>query len=129
VPTNIHWNHLDDYGSTRRFADLTYDSDRDGTGDSHITCQTCHNPHGTRAPAMVMDDFSLQTYSVTTNKAQNPTYRWLGSTAYMTSRCSVDICHFSGNGSGISGTKYYREPTGLGSLYGVPMGLTAVPLP
>jgi len=125
VPTNIHWNHLDDYGSTKRTGGTTlYDSDGDGTGDSYVTCETCHNPHGTRQPAMVHDDFSLQTYTLT----GQPTYRWLGSDAYVNSRCAGVACHFSGDGTGPTGTKWYREPSGLGTT-GVPLGLKIEPLP
>jgi len=129
VPTNIHWNHMDDYGSTKRWGTTRiFDSDGDGTGDSNITCDTCHNPHGTKQPAMVLDDFSLKTFSALVNQSLNPSYRWLGSSRYTTTRCT-DACHLSGDGSGTAGTKWYREPTSLSTVFGIPVGLTAVPLP
>lgn len=129
VPTNIHWNHLDDYASTDRrafygFTERLYDSDGDGTGDSNFTCETCHNPHGTNQEAMAHDDFSLELYSV----APNPTYRWLGSDTYYTTRCS-EACHLSGSATSTSGTRWYREPTPLSTVFGVPWGLEAAPLP
>ena len=91
-------------------------------------CGTCHNPHGTKQPAMVLDDFSLKTFSVLTNQSINPSYRWLGSTRYTTTRCT-QACHSSGNASGTAGTKWYREPTSLSTVFGIPLGLKAVPLP
>lgn len=129
VPTNIHWNHLDDYGSSRRELALSlsqklFDSDSDGTGDSHVVCETCHDPHGTRQPAMVLDSFSISTFT----NVSSPTYRWLGSAAYSTARCTYQ-CHSNGNASGTSGTRWYREPSGLSSVSGVPVGLEAAPLP
>jgi hypothetical protein len=131
VPTNIHWNHIDDYGSNSRgayFSTPIFDSDGDGVGDSNITCETCHNPHGTRQPAMVLDDFSLRTFSALVNQSINPSYRWLGSSQYTTTRCT-DVCHSSGNASGTAGTKWYREPSSLSTVFGIPVGLKAVPLP
>ena len=131
VPTNIHWNHMDDYGSNNRgqfFGTRIFDSDGDGVGDSNVTCETCHNPHGTKQPAMVLDDFSLKTFSVLTNQSINPSYRWLGSARYTTTRCT-QVCHSSGNASGTAGTKWYREPTSLSTVFGIPLGLKAVPLP
>jgi predicted CxxxxCH...CXXCH cytochrome family protein len=131
IPTNIHWNHLDDYGSSRRLiatfaTDMyIYDSDGDGTGDSRITCDTCHNPHGTKSPSMVLEDFSLSTYSV----APNPSYRWLGSDQYVTTRCSTTACHTYGDVENTGGTRYYREKSGLSTVFGVPWGLKANPLP
>jgi len=130
VPTNIHWNHLDDYGSTKRggVSRKIFDSDGDAVGDSYVTCATCHNPHGTKQPAMVLDAFSLQAYSALTNQSIDPSYMWLGSDAYSTTRCT-EVCHLSGNLSGTTGTKWYREPSGLSSVFGVPLGLKAAPLP
>jgi predicted CxxxxCH...CXXCH cytochrome family protein len=129
VPTNIHWNHMDDFGSSRRFSgQMIYDSDRDGFADSHVTCETCHNVHGTRQPAMVMDDFLLMTFSALTNQSVNPSYRWLGSETYATTRCT-QACHLSGDASGTAGTKWYREPVSVSTVFGVPVGLSAEPLP
>lgn len=128
VPTNIHWNHMDDFGSSKRGPATIYDSDGDGHGDSYVTCKTCHNPHGTRQPAMVMDDFSLKTFSALTNQSLNPTYRWLGSSTYTTTRCT-QVCHDSGNSTGTAGTKYYRQPTTNSTVLGVPLGVAAQPLP
>jgi predicted CxxxxCH...CXXCH cytochrome family protein len=129
VPTNIHWNHLDDYDSTDRkaayFLGLIYDSDGDSTGDSNFTCETCHDPHGTRYPAMVLDDFSVQSF---VNQSVSPAYNWLGSSVYATTRCT-NACHLSGDSSGTSGTKWYREPSGLSTVFGIPWGLAAEPLP
>ena len=125
VPTNIHWNHLDDYGSGPRYGDLgqkVYDSDHDGSADSNATCATCHNVHGPRGPAMTFDDFSLRTHSVT------PAYRWIGSEGYVTTRCTI-ACHSSGEGLGTGGTRWYREPSSLSTVFGVPLGLKALPLP
>jgi hypothetical protein len=129
VPTNIHWNHMDDYGSSRRFTNqLIYNSDKDAFGDSHVTCDTCHNVHGTHQPAMVMDAFLIENFSALANQSVNPSYRWLGSDTYSTTRCTL-ACHLSGDASGTAGTKWYREPVSVSTVSGVPVGLTAVPLP
>ncbi len=129
VPTNIHWNHMDDYGSEKRVNQVlggsrVYDSDGNGTADSNITCEACHDPHGTNYAPMVLDDFSLYTYSV----PPNPSYRWIGSTTYLTTRCTI-ACHTSGNSLGTAGTRYYREPVSGSTVFGVPWGLQASPLP
>jgi len=135
VPTNIHWNHMDDYSNSKRlltvfsFDTYIYDSDGDGTGDSRITCDTCHNPHGTNSPAMVLEDFSLKTFSALVNQSLNPSYRWLGSSQYVTTRCSTSACHTYGDVEGTGGTRYYREQGSLSTVFGVPWGLKADPLP
>ena len=132
IPTNIHWNHLDAYGSNlvrQVLGRYSYDSDRDGTGDSNTTCTTCHNTHGTRQPAMVHDDFALQTFSALANQSLNPSYRWLGSDRYTTTRCTAS-CHTMGDADGTAGTKWYREPSGAGvSSLGAPQSLELTPLP
>jgi predicted CxxxxCH...CXXCH cytochrome family protein len=130
VPTNIHWNHLDDYGSVGRssyFSQKLYDSDGDGSGDSYITCETCHNPHGTRQRAMVIDQFSIKSFDGLANESVTPSYRWLGSSAYVTTRCT-DSCHLSGNAMGTAGTRWYGAPLSGGTT-GIPVGLKAEPLP
>ncbi|MBI5191334.1 MAG: CxxxxCH/CxxCH domain-containing protein [Nitrospirae bacterium] len=131
VPTNIHWNHMDDYGSSRRdTAEIgykLYDSDGDGTGDSYMVCESCHNPHGTNQKAMVHDDFALGVFSALVNQSVNPSYMWLGSDAYSTTRCTY-VCHANGDADGTAGTKWYREPVDPSTIFGIPIGLTAVPL-
>ena len=124
VPTNIHWNHMDDYGSAKRYpATLIYDSDGDGTGDSRITCKTCHDPHGTHQPRMVYDAFALGTYS----NPPNPSYMWVGGSGYATSRCTA-TCHTAGNAAGTAGMRWYRQPL-ANTTTGAPQGLTATQLP
>ncbi|MGA2192043.1 MAG: CxxxxCH/CxxCH domain-containing protein [Nitrospirota bacterium] len=122
IPTNIHWNHLDDYGSTGRGLGFIDDSDGDGTPDSHVTCTTCHDPHGTNQTAMVYSTFALKNHSVT------PQYRWIGSPAFDMLRCNV-ACHSYGNAVGPAGTRWYREPLSLSTTYGVPQDPSASPLP
>ncbi|MHB8173911.1 MAG: CxxxxCH/CxxCH domain c-type cytochrome [Nitrospirota bacterium] len=125
VPTNIHWNHMDDYGSTKRYpTTYIYDSDGDGTGDSRITCKTCHDPHGTHQPKMVYDAFALGTYS----NPPNPNYSWVGGSGYATNRCTT-TCHTSGDAAGTAGMRWYRQPlsnTTTGTYS--PQSLTASPL-
>jgi len=131
VPTNIHWNHIDDFGSNIRATYLSerlWDSDGDGAGDSNIMCETCHSPHGTRYPAMTLEDFSMQTFSVLVNQSTNPSYGWLASDRYITTRCT-DVCHINGDADGTAGTKWYREPVTGSTVLGKPYGLKVVPLP
>lgn len=49
---NSHYTHLK---LTDNSLTLPWDSDRDGQGDSMISCPACHNTHGTRYPAMIRD--------------------------------------------------------------------------
>ncbi len=125
-PTNIHWNHLDDYGSTKRYPSAyIYDSDGDGAGDSRIVCDTCHDPHGTQQPAMVYDAFDLRTYSA----PPNPGYRWVNGSGYATNRCISpgNSCHTAGDFPGTAGMRWYRQ-TLSNTTTGAPVGLTATQL-
>ena len=61
-PANIHWDHLDlhkiDAGEG---PDLIWDSNRDGTLDSMISCPSCHDPHGNiNGPNLTREDLGIQ---------------------------------------------------------------------
>jgi len=130
VPTNIHWNHIDDYGSNKRgeyLSERLYDSDGDGSGDSNIMCETCHSPHGTRYPAMTLEDFSMMTFSVLINGSV-VSHAWLNSSQYVTTRCT-DACHLNGDASGTAGTRWYRKPLTESTVFGVPLDLKVEPMP
>jgi hypothetical protein len=77
IPTNIHWNHLDAFGSTRYGEGGYFDSDMDGNLDSLQSCPACHNVHGTNYPKMTKNDIAI-TYS----SDGNGTFGYIGSEEY-----------------------------------------------
>src|SRR5574341_1361786 len=108
VPTNIHWNHLDDFGSTRWGEGGMFDYNMSGNTTSYQSCPACHNVHGTNYPKMTKNDLAIAYGS-----DGNGTYGYIGSDAF-TSR-GGDIycgegCH---NSVPISNYKYYRNETNL----------------
>lgn len=125
-PTNSHWNHLAPpncftrkqkigcYGGTcHSFSASMYDSDLDGTLDSHTSCTTCHNPHGTvrvcdgqAAPHMTRGDLSIIHGSDAGGmygQINSDHYSYAGGDLY------CGDCHGYTHGSG-SRYKYYRTP-------------------
>ena len=106
IPTNIHWNHLDSFGSINYGMGAKFDSDLDGFLDSYQSCPACHNVHGTNYPKMTKNDIAI-TYS----SDDNGTFVYIGSEQYKSSGgdayCS-GICHTSG-----PTFKYYRNEINL----------------
>lgn len=125
-PTNSHWNHLAPpalftkkqkigcYARTCHIvADSRYDSDLDGTLDSHSSCTTCHNPHGTArtsdglaAPHMTRGDLSIIhgfDGSGDFGQLDGSDYSYAGGDLY------CGDCHAATHGSGTK-YKYYRTP-------------------
>lgn len=125
-PTNSHWNHLAPpncftkkqkigcySGTCHTPADSMYDSDLDGTLDSHASCPACHNPHGTvrasdgqAAPHMTRGDLSIiygSDASGTYGQMNSDDYSYPGGDLY----CAD--CHGNTHGSGTR-YKYYRTP-------------------
>ena len=103
IPTNIHWNHLDAFGSTNYGIGGKFDSNRDGIIDSFQSCPACHNVHGTNYPKMTKNDLAI-TYGSDTNG----TFGYIGSDNY--NRGGGDLyctsCH-------TTGVKYYRNEINL----------------
>lgn len=58
-PQNIHWNHLDDYGSSPNGNGGKFDSNHDGLRDSYQSCPACHNVHGTDYPKMTRNSLKI----------------------------------------------------------------------
>jgi hypothetical protein len=125
-PTNSHWNHLAPpnlftktqktgcYGGTcHSFSSSRYDSDLDGTLDSHSSCTTCHNPHGTVrvSDGQAADHMTRGDLSIVHSSDNNGSYGQLNSDQY--SYAGGDLycgdCHGETHGSG-SRYKYYRTP-------------------
>jgi hypothetical protein len=111
-PTNIHWNHLDSYGSLPSDGLGMYDYDGNGiingtytSGpyDSYQSCPACHNVHGTNYPKMTKNDIAIA-YGSDVNGA----YGYIGSTNYSSPGgdlyCAQN-CHFSNS----TVYKYYRD--------------------
>ncbi len=103
-PTNIHWNHLDDFGSLKRGVGGMFDYNKDGTinsSDSFQSCPACHNVHGTNYPKMTKNALAIS-YSADSNG----TFGYIGSDAYLSPGGDI-YC----NGCHTSGTtfKYYRN--------------------
>jgi len=98
LPVNIHWDHLDDFGSTFYNGGALFDSNMDGTVDSYQSCPACHNAHGTNYPKLTKNDLAIS-YS----SDANGEYGYIGSNQY--NNAGGDIyctgCHGSGE-------KYYR---------------------
>ncbi|VVB86142.1 Doubled CXXCH motif (Paired_CXXCH_1) [uncultured archaeon] len=95
-PTNIHWNHLDDFGSVGHGMGGMFDFDNDGKidiTDSYISCPACHNVHGTNYPKMTKNALAI-TYS----SDLNGTFGYIGSNLYLNpgSDLFCNGCHVSG---------------------------------
>ena len=101
IPTNIHWNHLDAFGSSNYANGGKFDSNLDGSKDSYQSCPACHNVHGTNYPKMTRNDMKI-----TYGSDLNGTFGYIGSDEY--NRGGGDLycssCHTSGNTF-----KYYRN--------------------
>ncbi|MBU4223325.1 MAG: carboxypeptidase-like regulatory domain-containing protein [Euryarchaeota archaeon] len=107
-PTNIHWNHLDDFGSLQRGVGGMFDYNKDGTinsTDSYQSCPACHNVHGTNYPMMTKNALAIRYGS-----DSNGTFGYIESDAYLSSGGDI-YC----NGCHTSGTtfKYYRNKVNL----------------
>src|SRR5450759_146555 len=105
IPTNIHWNHLDAFGSTKVGIFGQFDSNMSGEKDSFVSCPTCHNVHGTNYPKMTKNDLAIQ-YGVDNNGS----YGYISSTEYLYPGGDLycGACHSSG-----PLTKYYRNEINL----------------
>ncbi|MFZ3385237.1 MAG: hypothetical protein WA144_15060 [Candidatus Methanoperedens sp.] len=105
IPTNIHWNHLDAFGSINYGVGGKFDSNMDGQVDSYQSCPACHNVHGTNYPKMTKNDLAISYGSDT-----NGTFGYIGSDNY--NRGGGDVyctgCHTSG-----TEFKYYRNELNL----------------
>ncbi|HEY9246960.1 MAG TPA: hypothetical protein VIO11_08955, partial [Candidatus Methanoperedens sp.] len=103
-PTNIHWNHLDDFGSINGGIRGLFDFDKDGTinsTDSFQSCPACHNVHGTSYPKMTKNALAISDSSDASGS-----FGYIGSDSYLSPGSDV-FC----NGCHTSGTtfKYYRN--------------------
>ncbi|MCZ7358210.1 MAG: hypothetical protein O8C66_13800 [Candidatus Methanoperedens sp.] len=62
-PTNIHWDHLDDFGSLRWGVGALFDLDPGANltnnRSSRESCPACHNVHGTNFPRMTREDLAI----------------------------------------------------------------------
>ncbi|HEX7575388.1 MAG TPA: cytochrome c3 family protein, partial [Candidatus Methanoperedens sp.] len=105
IPTNIHWNHLDAFGSIKVGIIGQFDSSMSGVKDSYVSCPTCHNVHGTNYPKMTKNDLAIQ-YGVDANGS----YGYINSMEYLYPGGDLycGACHSSGNQ-----TKYYRTEINL----------------
>ena len=105
IPTNIHWNHLDAFGSVNYGNGGKFDSNRDGIKDSYQSCPACHNVHGTNYPKMTKNDIA-----VSYGNDSNGTFGYIGSDEY--NRAGGDLycssCHTNG-----TTFKYYRTEINL----------------
>jgi hypothetical protein len=116
IPTNIHWNHLDDFGSLYSNGGGMYDYDGNGhingsydpePQDSHQSCPACHNVHGTNYPKMTKNDLAIAYGSDGNGK-----YGYIGSTNY-TSPGGDLYCTASCHSSSSVVYKYYRTEINL----------------
>ncbi|VVB51776.1 Cytochrome c7 c [uncultured archaeon] len=100
IPTNIHWNHLDAFGSLNYGSGGKFDFNMSGKTTSYQSCPACHNVHGTNYPKMTKNDLAI-TYS----SDDNGTFGYIGSDAYLYSGGDLycGACHTSG-----TSFKYYR---------------------
>ena len=100
IPTNIHWNHLDAFGSLNYGSGGKFDFNMSGKTTSYQSCPACHNVHGTNYPKMTKNDLAI-TYS----SDENGTFGYIGSEAYLYSGGDLycGACHTSG-----TSFKYYR---------------------
>ena len=105
IPTNIHWNHLDAFGSTKVGIFGQFDSNMSGVKDSYISCPACHNVHGTNYPKMTKNDLAIQ-YGVDANGS----YGEITSTEYLYPGGDLycGACHASGQQA-----RYYRYEINL----------------
>jgi hypothetical protein len=106
IPTNIHWNHLDDFGSINSGELGKFDYNLTGRKTSYQSCPACHNVHGTTYPKMTKNDIAI-TYS----SDINGTFGYIGSDDM--NRPGGDLycnamCHTYG-----TTFKYYRNETTL----------------
>jgi uncharacterized protein YlaI len=105
IPTNIHWNHLDAFGSSNYGISGRFDSNMNGTIGSFQSCPACHNVHGTNYPKMTKNDLAI-----TYGSDGNGTFGYIASDDY--NRGGGDIyctsCHTNG-----TTFKYYRNELNL----------------
>ncbi len=100
IPTNIHWNHLDDYGSINAGIKGMFDYNKSGNRSSYESCPACHDVHGTNYPKMTKNDLAI-----TYGSDSNGTFGYIGSDAYLYRGGDIYCtgCHTSG-----TTFKYYR---------------------
>ncbi len=106
IPTNIHWNHLDDFGSVESGSRGKFDYNMSGNKTSYQSCPACHNVHGTNYPKMTKNDLAI-TYSYDLNG----TFGYIGSEEYFSPGGDL----YCGSGCHTSGTtfKYYGDEINL----------------
>ena len=100
IPTNIHWNHLDAFGSVNYGNGGKFDFNMSGKTTSYQSCPACHNVHGTNYPKMTKNDLAI-----TYGSDDNGTFGYIGSDAYLYSGGDLycGACHTRG-----TTFKYYR---------------------
>ncbi|NJD53673.1 MAG: hypothetical protein FIB07_12485 [Candidatus Methanoperedens sp.] len=102
-PANIHWDHLDDFGSILHNGSAYFDSNHDGIKDSYYSCVACHNVHGTNYPKMTRDSMAIS-YSNDTNGD----YGFIKSRDYKNTSNKDYICNGACHSNGTTFTNYYR---------------------
>lgn len=119
-PSNIHWDHLDlhkiDAGEG---PDLIWDSNRNGTLDSMISCPACHDPHGNaNGPNLTREDLGIQH-----GTDSNGVYGEVTNIEYL--RAGGDLYCVGCHGIGV---KYYRptrEVLNFSDLHISPTNMTS----
>ncbi|MCZ7358209.1 MAG: NapC/NirT family cytochrome c, partial [Candidatus Methanoperedens sp.] len=107
-PVNIHWDHLDDFGSFNWDGGAMFDLNP-GAGlnnrTSYQSCPACHNVHGTNYPKMTRSDIAIAYGSDV-----NGVYGYINSSAYKNPGGDVfcNGCHGSG-----PIYNYYRNETNV----------------
>jgi len=102
-PANIHWDHLDAFGSLKGDGMAYFDSNHDGVLDSYQSCAACHNVHGTNYPKMTRDSMAISYGNDT-----NGDYGYIKSGDYRKTSNKDYICTSACHTNGTTGTNYYR---------------------
>jgi len=105
VPANIHWDHLDDFGSLNTGTRGMFDYNMSGKVTSYQSCPACHNAHGTNYPKMTKNDIAI-----TYGSDSNGTFGYIGSQEYY--KPGGDL-YCAQNCHTIGIYKYYRNEINL----------------